>query len=195
MCGIIVFSPESGIQGEKKNDNVQLCRFGASPDDHLTPQRGDHTSPVGDRIYKIYKKRHRTTILSLVNLLPLDRLHLPLCFVTVVPEDVPQIDLRLCVKMPSTDLSADLQRFLAWSIASPSHFLLTVIGGIALWHVVPFITNSAAITIPGPLAAKFSDFWLMRQAMKGKRFLVVHDLHKKHGKHTYRSQPDEQLEC
>jgi benzoate 4-monooxygenase len=83
--------------------------------------------------------------------------------------------------MPSTDLAADLQRFLSWATASPSHFFLTIAGAIVLWNVVPFIANTAAIAIPGPIAAKFSDFWLMRQAMKGKRFQVVHDLHSKHG--------------
>ncbi|UZJ55243.1 hypothetical protein CBS101457_004563 [Exobasidium rhododendri] len=84
--------------------------------------------------------------------------------------------------MPSTDLAADLQALLKWSIASPAHFLLTVIGAVALFHVIPFLANSTAITTPGPLAAKFSDFWLLRQAMNGKRFLVVDALHKKHGK-------------
>lgn len=48
-------------------------------------------------------------------------------------------------------------------------------------HVVPFLARSAYIAVPGPFLAKFSDFWLIRQAMMGKRFETVHELHKKHG--------------
>lgn len=35
---------------------------------------------------------------------------------------------------------------------------------------------------PGPLLAKFSRLWLARQAGRGNRFEVVHELHKKYGK-------------
>jgi benzoate 4-monooxygenase len=35
---------------------------------------------------------------------------------------------------------------------------------------------------PGPFLAKFSRLWLARQAGRGNRFEVVHELHKKHGK-------------
>ncbi|KAG7527828.1 hypothetical protein FFLO_06571 [Filobasidium floriforme] len=34
---------------------------------------------------------------------------------------------------------------------------------------------------PGPLLAKFSRLWLARQAGRGNRFQVVHELHKKYG--------------
>ena len=47
--------------------------------------------------------------------------------------------------------------------------------------MIPFITATHAIGYPGPLLAKFSDFWLVRQAQKGKRFVAVHELHQKHG--------------
>lgn len=84
--------------------------------------------------------------------------------------------------MPSTDLVQDAQHFLQWATSSFSAALITLLGAIALWHVVPFFINTAALAIPGPLAAKFTDYWLLRQAMKGKRFEVVHEMHKKHGK-------------
>jgi benzoate 4-monooxygenase len=85
--------------------------------------------------------------------------------------------------MPSTDLVQDGQRFLQWATSSPSNLLYTFIGALALWHIVPFFANTAALSIPGPLAAKFTDFWLVRQAMKGKRFQSVHELHAKHGEY------------
>ena len=81
-----------------------------------------------------------------------------------------------------TDLVSDVQRLLRYATASPLHLALSLVAIIAAWHVVPFLANGAAITIPGPLVAKFSDFWLVRQAMKGKRSDAVHALHSKHGK-------------
>ena len=83
--------------------------------------------------------------------------------------------------MPSTDLVQDVQRLSSWVLASPSHVLISIAALIALLHVVPFLANSAAITIPGPVLAKFTDFWIVRQAMAGKRFIVVHELHRKYG--------------
>jgi len=34
---------------------------------------------------------------------------------------------------------------------------------------------------PGPFLAKFTRLWLARQAGKGNRFEVVHELHKRQG--------------
>lgn len=84
--------------------------------------------------------------------------------------------------MPNTDLVQDAKHFAQWATSSPSAAFITILGAVALWHIVPFALNTATLAIPGPVAAKFSDFWLVRQSMKGKRFEVVHDLHKKHGK-------------
>lgn len=84
--------------------------------------------------------------------------------------------------MPSTDLIQDAQRFFQWATSSYSAAFITLVGAAILWHIVPFLVNTAALAIPGPLAAKFSDFWLVRQSMKGKRFEVVHKMHKKYGK-------------
>lgn len=84
--------------------------------------------------------------------------------------------------MVQTDLVGELRNALAWALASPSHLIVSAVGLVVLAHLVPFITNTAAIKYPGPFLAKFTDFWLLRQAMVGHRFQTVHDQHKKHGK-------------
>lgn len=67
------------------------------------------------------------------------------------------------------------------------HTYLELLGLVwqAAAHVIPFLTRTSHLSVPGPLPAKFTDFWLIRQAMAGKRFETVHDLHKKHGASVY----------
>lgn len=83
--------------------------------------------------------------------------------------------------MPSTDLVQDARWLYQWSTSSLDNFLLTIASVVFAFHVIPFLANTAAINIPGPFLAKFSDYWIMRQAMRGKRFEAVHQMHKKYG--------------
>ena len=50
-----------------------------------------------------------------------------------------------------------------------------------LYYLLPFLRNKALIIVPGPLAARFSNIWLMWQSRRGKRFLAVHEAHQKYG--------------
>ncbi|KAK0545320.1 hypothetical protein OC844_007367 [Tilletia horrida] len=47
--------------------------------------------------------------------------------------------------------------------------------------LLPFLYNTAAWSIPGPLLARFSDAWLILTAKAGRRSVVVHALHARHG--------------
>ena len=85
--------------------------------------------------------------------------------------------------MVQTDLVQDLQRLYAWSTSSATTLFLSFAGLVVLAHLVPFLANWHLISTPGPIFAKFSDFWLLFQAKRGDRFQVVHELHKKHGEH------------
>jgi len=61
---------------------------------------------------------------------------------------------------------------------------------LALFWLIPYLTSNPSIrNVPGPLAAKFSNLWLMLQARQGKRYLSVDEAHKKYGK-LVRIQPD-----
>ncbi|PWN96219.1 putative benzoate 4-monooxygenase cytochrome P450 [Tilletiopsis washingtonensis] len=84
--------------------------------------------------------------------------------------------------MVETDILPALQRAADWLVDSPLNAVFALVVAVVVAHVIPFITATHAISYPGPLLAKFSDFWLVRQAQKGKRFVVVHELHQKHGK-------------
>lgn len=51
-----------------------------------------------------------------------------------------------------------------------------------LYYLLPYLRNWSIQSIPGPLAAKFSNLWLLYQARRGRRFEAVHAAHKKYGK-------------
>ncbi|PWZ03049.1 cytochrome P450 [Testicularia cyperi] len=84
--------------------------------------------------------------------------------------------------MVETDLVHTARAAAQWALESPSHVVATLLGALILVHLVPFIGNTAVIKYPGPFLAKFTDFWLLRQAMKGHRYQSVHEAHQKHGK-------------
>lgn len=66
----------------------------------------------------------------------------------------------------------------------------TAVAAVGLYILYPyFVTYSSFRDIPGPLLAKFSDLWLFSTARRGKRFEIVHEQHKKHGK-IMRIQPN-----
>jgi benzoate 4-monooxygenase len=61
---------------------------------------------------------------------------------------------------------------------------------LVLFFLVPYFTSNTALKgIPGPLAAKFTNLWLLLQARQGKRYLSVDQAHKKYGK-LVRIQPN-----
>lgn len=84
--------------------------------------------------------------------------------------------------MVKTDVVQKAQEAAAWSTQSPLHFVAALAALGALTLLVPFFANWHSLLIPGPLFAKFSDFWLMLQTKRGNKFEVVNELHKKHGK-------------
>lgn len=61
---------------------------------------------------------------------------------------------------------------------------------IFLFYVIPYFTSNPSIRdIPGPLAARFTNLWLLLQARRGRRYQSVDDAHKKYGK-LVRIQPN-----
>lgn len=71
------------------------------------------------------------------------------------------------------------------SLLSPYTLLLLPV----LFYLAPYLRNWGIRDIPGPLAAKFSNGWLMLQCRRGKRFLEVDAAHKKYGR-LVRIQPN-----
>lgn len=50
-----------------------------------------------------------------------------------------------------------------------------------VFYLLPYLRNWSIRSIPGPFAAKFSNLWLLYQARRGRRYLAVHEAHKKYG--------------
>lgn len=66
----------------------------------------------------------------------------------------------------------------------------TALLGVVAYFVYPyFFTYGHFRDIPGPLLARFSDAWLLLAARRGRRYLIVHEAHKKYGK-VMRVQPN-----
>ncbi|SJX60031.1 probable Benzoate 4-monooxygenase cytochrome P450 [Sporisorium reilianum f. sp. reilianum] len=84
--------------------------------------------------------------------------------------------------MVETDLGPRIAEAVQWAVESPAHIAATLVGAVVLFHLVPYITNTAFLRYPGPFLAKFTDFWLLRTAMVGHRFEAVHKQHQKYGK-------------
>lgn len=57
------------------------------------------------------------------------------------------------------------------------------------FYLLPYIRSHAIRDVPGPLPAAFSNFWLLLQCRRGKRFASVDAAHKKYGK-LVRIQPN-----
>ena len=71
-------------------------------------------------------------------------------------------------------------------------FLLTPYSLLSLpfvFYLLPYLRLNAVRDIPGPLLAVFSNFWLLFQCRRGKRFVAVDAAHKKYGK-LVRIQPN-----
>lgn len=65
----------------------------------------------------------------------------------------------------------------------------TLVAAVVLYYTVPYLLNSALRDIPGPLAAAFSDGWMLYQSRRARRSIKVDDAHKKYGKFV-RIQPN-----
>ncbi|RKF78802.1 Benzoate 4-monooxygenase [Golovinomyces cichoracearum] len=60
-----------------------------------------------------------------------------------------------------------------------------------LYYIIPYYTSYSKLrSISGPFFARFSNLWLLIQARRGRRFLSVHNAHKKYGKFV-RIQPNQ----
>ncbi|CAE7000848.1 Cytochrome P450 3A3 [Pyrenophora teres f. teres] len=57
-----------------------------------------------------------------------------------------------------------------------------------LYYVLPYLRNWQIRNIPAPFPAAWTNLWLLWQCRQGKRFLAVHEAHKKYGK-VVRIQP------
>ncbi|KAF4120851.1 benzoate 4-monooxygenase [Geosmithia morbida] len=66
----------------------------------------------------------------------------------------------------------------------------TALAALMVAYLYPFlVTHKALRGIPGPLLARFSNLWLLMTARRGKRYLLVDEAHKKHGR-VMRIQPN-----
>ena len=49
------------------------------------------------------------------------------------------------------------------------------------YYLIPYLRNRALRDIPGPRLAAFSNLWLLYHCRRGRRYLAVHEAHKKYG--------------
>ncbi|KZF23687.1 putative P450 monooxygenase [Xylona heveae TC161] len=52
---------------------------------------------------------------------------------------------------------------------------------LVLYYLLPYLQRQGLRDIPGPVAAAFTNFWLLLQCRRGKRYLAVDKAHKKYG--------------
>ncbi|RAL13529.1 cytochrome P450 [Aspergillus homomorphus CBS 101889] len=57
-----------------------------------------------------------------------------------------------------------------------------LLGLVAVYYLLPYLQTWRLRDIPSPGFAAFSNFWLLLQARRGHRFLVVDEAHKRYGK-------------
>jgi len=72
---------------------------------------------------------------------------------------------------------------------------LALAGGLvvalAYYYLYPyFVTNGHLRDIPAPFPAAFTNWWLLYACRRGKRYLVVDEVHKKLGSKFVRIQPN-----
>ena len=53
---------------------------------------------------------------------------------------------------------------------------------VILYYVLPYLRSWSIRDIPGPPLAAFTNFWLLYQCRRGKRYRAVDQAHKKYGK-------------
>merc|ERR1712000_42192 len=68
------------------------------------------------------------------------------------------------------------------TLTTPWVAVLAIVVLVTLYYVTPYLTDNAHLRgIPGPPTAAFSNIWLLSACRRGKRFAIVHDMHKKMG--------------
>ena len=51
-----------------------------------------------------------------------------------------------------------------------------------IFYILPYLRNWQIRDIPAPFPAAWTNLWLLYQCRRGKRYLAVHEAHKKYGK-------------
>ncbi|KAJ8121844.1 hypothetical protein ONZ43_g1809 [Nemania bipapillata] len=64
---------------------------------------------------------------------------------------------------------------------SPLTVAAAVVAIVAYYTYPYFVTNGALRNIPAPFPAQFTNWWLLYACRRGKRYLVVDEVHKKLG--------------
>lgn len=57
----------------------------------------------------------------------------------------------------------------------------SVLSVLFLYYFIPYLQASSLRGIPSPFPAAFSNFWLLFQCRRGRRYQAVHDAHSKYG--------------
>ena len=60
---------------------------------------------------------------------------------------------------------------------------------LLLYYLIPYLRNRAIRDVPGPKFAAISNFWLLYQCRRGRRYLAVDNAHQKYGR-LVRLQPN-----
>ncbi|CAO1615093.1 unnamed protein product [Sympodiomycopsis kandeliae] len=84
--------------------------------------------------------------------------------------------------MPRLVLVEYLQRSAQWSSQSAANAIVSALIVLVLGVVIGYLRRPALLDIPGPFWAKVTDLWLVRAAMGGHKFEIVHEAHEKYGK-------------
>ncbi|KAI4685421.1 uncharacterized protein J4E84_006149 [Alternaria hordeiaustralica] len=68
--------------------------------------------------------------------------------------------------------------FLTTLLITPWSILLLPV----IFYILPYLRNWQIRDIPSPFPAAWTNLWLLAQCRRGKRYLAVHEAHKKYGK-------------
>ncbi|KAI0968047.1 cytochrome P450 [Xylaria arbuscula] len=66
-------------------------------------------------------------------------------------------------------------------LASPLTLVAAVAAIVAYYAYAYFVTYSYIRGVPAPFPAQFTNWWLLYACRRGKRYLIVHEIHKKLG--------------
>lgn len=58
---------------------------------------------------------------------------------------------------------------------------LIFVGLVVAYYLVPYVQKSHLRAIPSAGFSAFTNFWLLLQARRGQKYLVIDEAHKKHG--------------
>ncbi|KAG9249760.1 cytochrome P450 [Emericellopsis atlantica] len=68
------------------------------------------------------------------------------------------------------------------TLSTPWVAVVAIVVLVTVYYVTPYLTDNAHLRgIPGPPTAAFSNIWLLSVCRRGKRFAIVHDMHRKLG--------------